>query len=53
MVSTIYHHIQMNEQQVPMIAGTTMKLVVLITSQQAYGWSPEELHFQYPHLTMS
>jgi uncharacterized protein (DUF433 family) len=53
MVSTIYHHIQMNEQQVPMIAGTNMKLVELITSQQAYGWSPEELHFQYPHLTMS
>jgi uncharacterized protein (DUF433 family) len=53
MVSTIYHHIQMNDQQVPMIAGTTMKLVELITSQQAYGWSPEELHFQYPHLTMS
>ncbi len=53
MVSTIYHHIQMNEQQVPVIAGTTMKLVELITSQQAYGWSPEELHFQYPHLTMS
>jgi uncharacterized protein (DUF433 family) len=53
MVSTIYHHIQMNEQQVPMIAGTTMKLVELIISQQAYGWSAEELHFQYPHLTMS
>ncbi len=53
MVSTIYHHIQMNDQQVPMIAGTTMKLVELITSQQAYGWSPEELYFQYPHLSMS
>jgi uncharacterized protein (DUF433 family) len=53
MVSTIYHHIQMNDQQVPMIADTTMKLVELIASQQAYGWSPEELHFQYPHLPMS
>jgi uncharacterized protein (DUF433 family) len=53
MVSTIYHHIQINDQQVPMIASTTMKLVELIASQQAYGWSPEELHFQYPHLSMS
>jgi hypothetical protein len=30
-----------------------MKVVELITSVQAYGWSPEELHFQYPHLSMS
>jgi Protein of unknown function (DUF433) len=30
-----------------------MKVVELITSVQAYGWSPEELHFQYPHISMS
>ena len=30
-----------------------MKVVELVTSVQAYGWSPEELHFQYPHLSMS
>lgn len=30
-----------------------MKVVELITSVQAYGWSPEELHFQYSHLSMS
>ena len=21
-------------------------------AQMAHGWSPEELHFQYPHLTL-
>ena len=36
-----------------MIEGTTMKIVELITSHQVYGWSPEELHFQYPHITLS
>ncbi len=30
-----------------------MKVVELVTSVHAYGWSPEELHFQYPHLSMS
>jgi hypothetical protein len=30
-----------------------MKVVELVTSIHAYGWSPEELHFQYPHLSMS
>lgn len=29
-----------------------MKVVELVTSQQAYGWSPEELAFQYPYLSM-
>ena len=29
-----------------------MKVVELVTSVRAYGWSPAELHFQYPHLGM-
>jgi uncharacterized protein (DUF433 family) len=28
-----------------------MKIVELITSVKAYGWSPEELLQNYPHLT--
>ena len=27
-----------------------MKVVELVVEQQAYGWSPEELHFQHPCL---
>jgi uncharacterized protein (DUF433 family) len=53
MISSSYHHIQLNDQNVPLIGGTTMKVIELVTAQQAYGWSPEELHFQYPHLSMS
>jgi uncharacterized protein (DUF433 family) len=51
--TTEYKHIQINEHNVPIIAGTTMKVVELITSVKAYGWSPEELHQNYPHLTLS
>lgn len=30
-----------------------MKVVELVTSVHSYGWSAEELRFQYPHLSMS
>ncbi len=49
---TRYEHILLDETQVPMIAGTKMKVVELILDHLAYGWSPEELHFQHPSLTM-
>ena len=48
-----YKHIQLDERNVPIIAGTTMKVIELIEAQQAYGWSPEEIHFQHRYLTMS
>lgn len=50
-VLTAYKHI-IDRDGVPVIAGTDMKVVELIASYLAYGWSPEELHFQYPHLTL-
>jgi uncharacterized protein (DUF433 family) len=45
--------VQLDERNVPIIAGTTMKVVELVMAQIAYGWSPEELQFQHPYLTMS
>ena len=50
---TEYPHIVCNELGVPVIEGTSMKVIELIIARRAYGWSPEELHFQYPHLTLS
>ena len=49
---TRYRHILLDDGRVPLIAGTTMKVVELVLAQQAYGWSPEELGFQFPHLTL-
>ena len=49
---TEYKHIEFNENNIPIIAGTRIKIIELVTSVKAYGWSPEELRFQYPHLTM-
>ena len=51
-VETRYEHIVLYEGRVPQIAGTTMKVAELVSAQQAHGWSPEELAFQFPHLTL-
>lgn len=50
--TTDYKHIQLDDNHVPTITDTTMKVVELITSHLTYGWSPEELHFQYPHIAL-
>lgn len=50
---THYRNIALNNQGVPIITGSTMKVVELVMAQWTHGWSPEELQFQYPHLTMS
>lgn len=47
-----YAHISLDEQGVPLVKGTTMKVVELVMAQRAYGWSPEELHFQHPDLSL-
>lgn len=50
--ATSYQHIVIDENGVPMIEGTTMKVVELVLDKIAYGWSPEELFFQHPYLTL-
>jgi uncharacterized protein (DUF433 family) len=51
-VATGYEHIVLDERGVALIAGTTMKVLELVAETTAYGWSPEELHFQHPYLSM-
>ncbi|MBC6480635.1 MAG: DUF433 domain-containing protein [Hormoscilla sp. GM7CHS1pb] len=51
--ATEYKHIQLDAKGIPLIGGTTMKVVELVMAHMAYGWGPEELHYQHPYLTMS
>jgi len=53
MILTNYKYVELNNDNVPYIAGTTMKLIELVSGYISYGWSPEELHFQHPYLSMS
>ncbi len=50
---TEYIHIELEPDGVPRIAGTTMKVVEIVLAQQAHGWSPEEIHFQHPYLSLA
>ena len=52
-MATAYQQIQLDRNGVPTITGSTMKVVELVMAQMAYGWSPAELHFQHPELTMN
>lgn len=49
---TRYEHVAVNAKGVPFIAGTNMKVIEIVVEKIAYGWSPEELYFQHPHLTL-
>jgi uncharacterized protein (DUF433 family) len=51
-VATAYEHVVLNDEKVPIIAGTNMKVIELVLEKNAYGWSPEELHLQHPYLTL-
>lgn len=51
-VATAYEHIVLNQSGIPIIEGTTTKIVEIVTEMKAYGWSPEEIHFQHPYLSL-
>jgi uncharacterized protein (DUF433 family) len=35
------------------IGGSRTKVIEVVLDEIAYGWSPEEIHFQHPHLTLA
>lgn len=49
---TAYRHVILDQEGNPVIAGTTMKVIELVGEKLAYGWSPEEIHFQHPYLSL-
>ncbi len=51
-IETSYEHIVLNEKKQLVIKGTRVKLLQLVLDKIAYGWSPEELQFQHPELTL-
>ncbi len=48
-----YAHIILDDQGVPWIGGANTKVVELVAEVKAYGWSPEELAYQHPHLSLA
>jgi uncharacterized protein (DUF433 family) len=49
----IFHsRVSIDERGVPWIEGTRTKIIEIALDQIAHGWSPEEIHFQHPHLSL-
>jgi uncharacterized protein (DUF433 family) len=53
MTTVLETHIELDEQGRPWVAGANTKVIEIVLDKLAYGSSPEEIHFQYPHLSMS
>lgn len=49
---TCYEHITIREDGTALVADSRMKVSQLASETMAYGWSPEELRFQHPFLSM-
>ena len=45
--------IELDGRGVAWIDGTKVKVAEVVLDKIAYGWSPEEIHFQHPHLSLA
>jgi uncharacterized protein (DUF433 family) len=46
-------HIHLDERGVAWIDETNVKVKEVVLDKLAYGWSPEETHFQHPYLSLA
>jgi uncharacterized protein (DUF433 family) len=53
MIAVVDSYIEIDENRVAWIADTKVKVIEIALDKLAHGSSPEELHFQYPHLSMA
>ncbi len=52
MPSSAIAHIRLDDRGVAWIDDTKTKVIEVALDQIAHGWSPEEIHFQHPHLSL-
>ena len=45
--------IEIDEQGVAWITGANVKVIEVALDKLAHGWSPEEIHFQHPGLSLA
>ncbi len=53
MTAVIESYIEIDENYIAWITDTKVKVIEIALDKLAHGSSPEELHFQYPHLSMA
>ena len=53
MLAVAETHIQLDDEGVAWIENTKVKVIEVVLDKLAHGSSPEEMHFQYPHLSLA
>ncbi len=53
MASAVSTLIEVDERGVAWVSGTKIKVIEIAADKLAHGSSPEEMHFQYPHLSVA
>lgn len=53
MTITAIEHIELDERGVAWVAEANVKVIEIVLDKLAYGWSPEEIHFQHPNLSLA
>jgi len=46
-------HIRLDDRGVAWIDDTNTKVIEVALDMIAHGWSPEEIHFQHPHISLA
>jgi len=52
-VAVINSLIEIDDQGVPWISGANTKVIEVVLDKMAHDSSPEEMHLQYPHLSLA
>jgi uncharacterized protein (DUF433 family) len=52
MATVTTSHIELDERGVAWIDDTNVKVIEVVLDKLAHGSSAEEMHFQYPHLSL-
>jgi uncharacterized protein (DUF433 family) len=53
MATVVSDLVELDERGVAWIIGTKVKVLAVATDKLAHGSSPEEMYFQYPHLSLA
>lgn len=46
-------HVVIDDRGKAWVDDTNIKVVEVVRDHLAYGWSPEEIHWQHPHLSLA
>lgn len=53
MPTIAYPHIEVSREGVPVVVGTTTKVVEIVLDRLAHHWDADEIQRQHPHLSLA